>query len=73
MKTISRKNGGNVALAKRASKNLRDLRKRGGNISLFKATGEPKASFNSMSARDRKEGWDDRSSEAWDLTHANYN
>lgn len=45
MKTFNRSNTSNVKQAKKRSRHLRDLRKNGGNISLFKDSGRVKPSF----------------------------
>lgn len=64
MKTFTRNNVSNIKQAKKAAKNLRDLRKRGGNISLFEASGTPKRNFVHAQDESHTEGWDWR--EGWD-------
>lgn len=45
MKTFTRKTVANLKQAKKQAKQFRDLRKRGGNISLFEGSLTPKRSF----------------------------
>jgi hypothetical protein len=45
MKTFTRQTVSNLKQAKKQAKQFRDLRKRGGNISLFEGTLTPKRSF----------------------------
>lgn len=62
MKTFNRNTVTNLKQAKKQAKNLRDLRKRGGNISLFEASGAPKRNFTPVQdvtqLDDWREGWD---------------
>lgn len=63
MRTYNRNNTSNVKQAKKASKALRMLRKHGGNVSLFKATGEPKPTYSKDPLEQEgyglgNEGWD---------------
>lgn len=64
MKTFNRNTVSNLKQAKKQAKNLRDLRKRGGNISLFEASGTPKRNFTPAQDAAHAEGWDFK--EGWE-------
>lgn len=74
MKTFNRNTVTNIKQAKKQAKTLRDLRKRGGNISIFEGSGETKPSYQVRQPKPTKvhigsgeyDGWDGRNEGDYD-------
>lgn len=66
MKTFNRNTVPNIKQAKKQAKQLRDLRKRGGNVSLFEGSGEPKQSFSTLPRTEGCYWHSDSTQVSWD-------